>query len=113
MQKMKNRYMDIMKECDYNAKKQQEQISQSLRNHYKDKMKILKARIEAYHELMEKKSQQFQDKIKDLEMEKEEWTEEKASLLIEINELKQKLEYEKRCLLIFTVHSSGHEGYAI
>ncbi|KAM3936765.1 uncharacterized protein RB166_000361 [Leptodactylus fuscus] len=95
MQKMKLKYMDIIKEMDYNAKKQQEQISFNLRNHYHDKMKILKVRIQAYHDVMERKSQHFQDKIKALEMEKEQWTQEKSSLLLEINELEEKLVHEK------------------
>ncbi|XP_066460264.1 unconventional myosin-XVIIIa-like isoform X1 [Eleutherodactylus coqui] len=95
MQKMKLKYMDIIKEIDSNTKKQQEQISLSLRNHYQDKMRTLKIRIQAYHEVMDEKSQHFQDKMKDLEMEKEQWLQEKTSLLLEINELKEKLESEK------------------
>ncbi|XP_069819583.1 uncharacterized protein [Dendropsophus ebraccatus] len=95
MQKMKSRYMDVIKEIDGNAKKQQEQVFLSIRNHYHDKMKILKNRIQAYHDVMEKKSQQSQDKIKDLEMEKELWTQEKTSLLLQINELQEELDYKK------------------
>ncbi|XP_069601579.1 uncharacterized protein [Ranitomeya imitator] len=95
MQKMKLKYMDILKKMDYNGKKQQEQISHSLRNHYHDKMKIVKTRIEAYRDVMDKKSQHFQDKIKNLELEKEEWKQEKMCLVLEIQELKERLEYKK------------------
>ncbi|KAM4049017.1 uncharacterized protein ACNLHF_002676 [Anomaloglossus baeobatrachus] len=95
MQKMKLKYMDILKKMDLNGKKQQEQISLRLRHQYHDKMKMVKTRIQAYHDVMEKKSQHFQDKIKDLEIEREAWKQEKLSLVFEIQELKKRLEYEK------------------
>ncbi|XP_073490467.1 uncharacterized protein [Aquarana catesbeiana] len=95
MQKMKIKHMQIITEIDDNAKRNREQEILILKNYYRDKMKILKARLETYYDLMEQKTGCLQEKIKVLEEEKEQWIQEKSSLLNEIQELKEKLGQEK------------------
>ncbi|XP_063774161.1 uncharacterized protein LOC134910198 isoform X2 [Pseudophryne corroboree] len=95
MQQMKIKHMEVIKETDGNARRNQENVILILRNHYRAKMNILKTRLEVYHDIMEKKTAQFQDRIKDLEIEREQLINEKSSLLFEISELKEKLEHEK------------------
>ncbi|XP_072260249.1 uncharacterized protein [Pyxicephalus adspersus] len=94
MQKMKLTHMQIISEIDENLKRKQDQEILILKNHYRDKMKVLKTRLETYHDLMEQKTEGLQEKIKDLEKEKDQWIQEKASLLQEIQQLKEKLGQE-------------------
>ncbi|XP_068098241.1 uncharacterized protein [Hyperolius riggenbachi] len=95
MQTMKLKHRQTIKETEENAMKKQEQEINLLKNTYRNKMKILKTRLESYQDIMEQKTAHLQDKIKGLEEEQELWQQERASLLFEIQVLKERLGQEK------------------
>ncbi|XP_053555949.1 uncharacterized protein LOC128647190 [Bombina bombina] len=95
MEQLKLKHKKIIKEIQASDKQNQDQAILALRKHYQTKMKNLKLELEAYHDINEKKHKEFQNKIKDMEKEKEHLIQEKASILFQLMELKEQMECEK------------------
>ncbi|XP_025953542.2 uncharacterized protein LOC112981831 isoform X2 [Dromaius novaehollandiae] len=70
-----------------------------MKKHYGDKMRSLKAQLEAYQELMNKRSTHWQDTIKSLRERNRQLSQEKEDLLHQINQQTEKWEEEKTWIL--------------
>ncbi|XP_031750966.1 uncharacterized protein LOC105946329 [Xenopus tropicalis] len=64
MQQMQTKHTEATRQLKVAEKQKQEQAVLAIRTHYRDKMKMLKFRLEAYQETMEKKNKELCDKIK-------------------------------------------------
>ncbi|XP_064357035.1 centrosome-associated protein CEP250-like [Dromaius novaehollandiae] len=76
-----------------------EQTITTMKKHYGDKMRSLKAQLEAYQELMNKRSTHWQDTIKSLRERNRQMSQEKEDLLHQINQQTEKWEEEKTWIL--------------
>ncbi|XP_039217508.1 uncharacterized protein LOC120316228 [Crotalus tigris] len=81
MHQMKVRYVKVIKELEHVGKKSQEQAIMSVKNQYSDKIKHLRASLEAYQEMVGKEKLCWQDTRKKLEEENRKLREEKEDLM--------------------------------
>ncbi|CAH2294138.1 Hypothetical predicted protein [Pelobates cultripes] len=95
MQRMKIKHMEVVREIEGSGRYSQEQAIEICRDHYRNKMKIIRLKLDAYHDLMDKKIIQFENTIKDLEKENKHLIQEKESLNLRINQLKEQMKNEK------------------
>ncbi|XP_019410762.1 PREDICTED: centrosome-associated protein CEP250-like [Crocodylus porosus] len=99
MQQMKIRHMNIINELDCIRKEKQEQAVIVLKNHYNGKIKTLRAQLEAYQELVDKRNGDWQDMIKNLREKNRQLSQEKKGLLCQIKQQNEKWEEEKAWIL--------------
>ncbi|XP_053155550.1 uncharacterized protein LOC128346365 [Hemicordylus capensis] len=99
MQQMKLGYTKLIKELEHGGKESQEKAIMALKNQHGNKMKILRAQLVAYQEMMDKKNQYWQDTTKRLEEENMKLSQEKGELVNQISWQKEKWDKEKACLL--------------
>ncbi|XP_030422837.1 uncharacterized protein LOC115653557 [Gopherus evgoodei] len=99
MQQMKIRHMKVIKELDCIRKDSQEQAIIVLKNHHSEKMKILKAQLEAYQELVDKKNKQWQNTAKNLREKNRQLSQENKDLLYQIKQQNEKWAEEKTWIL--------------
>ncbi|XP_067424671.1 interaptin-like [Emydura macquarii macquarii] len=99
MQQMKIRHLKVIKELDCIRKENQEQALIALKNHHSGKMKILKARLEAYQELVNKKNRQWHNTTKSLREKNGQLSQENKDLLYQIKQQNEKWMEEKTWIL--------------
>ncbi|XP_061483919.1 uncharacterized protein LOC133385269 [Rhineura floridana] len=99
MHQMKTGYMKAIKELEHAGKENQEQAIMTLKNQYSNKMKNLRAHLEAYQETVEKKNQYWQDTTKRLKEENRNLRQEKEDLVNQITLQKENWGDEKAWLL--------------
>nr|XP_014436449.1 uncharacterized protein LOC102452715 [Pelodiscus sinensis] len=99
MQQMKIRHMKVIKELDCIRKDNQEQAITVLKSQHSGKMKILKAQLEAYQELVNKKNRQWQNTAKSLREKNGQLSQENKDLLYQIKQQNEKWAEEKTWIL--------------
>ncbi|XP_042309202.1 uncharacterized protein LOC121923131 [Sceloporus undulatus] len=99
MHQMKTGYLKSIKELEQVGKESQEQAIMVVKNQYYNKMKNLKAQLEAYQEVVDKKNQYWQDRTKRLEEENSKLRQEKEEFLNQITLQKENWDKEKAWLL--------------
>lgn len=99
MQQMKTGYMKVIKEQEYAGRENKEKAILELKNQYGNKMKNLRAQLGAYQEMVDKKNQYWQDTIKRLKEENMKISQEKEELVSQIVLQREKWDKEKACLL--------------
>ncbi|XP_060136186.1 uncharacterized protein LOC118077024 [Zootoca vivipara] len=96
---MKIGYTKAIKELEHVGKENQEQAMMVLKNQYSNKMKNLRAQLEAYQETVDKKNQYWQDTTKKLKEENRILRQEKEEMANQITLQKEKWGDEKAWLL--------------
>uniref|UniRef100_A0ACB8ERC8 Uncharacterized protein n=1 Tax=Sphaerodactylus townsendi TaxID=933632 RepID=A0ACB8ERC8_9SAUR len=71
----------------------------ALKNQYNNKMKILRVHLEAYQKLIDRKNQDWQVTVKKLEEENNKLSQENEELVNQIRLQKEEWDNEKACLL--------------
>nr|XP_009671372.1 PREDICTED: centrosome-associated protein CEP250-like [Struthio camelus australis] len=99
MQQMKIKHTKIIKELGNIRKENQEQTITTMKKHYGDKMRSVKAQLEAYQELMNKRSTHWQVTIKNLRERNRQLSQDKEELLHQINHQTEKWKEEKTWIL--------------
>ncbi|XP_077792088.1 uncharacterized protein LOC114606889 [Podarcis muralis] len=99
MHQMKIGYTKAIKELEHVGKENQEQAMMALKNQYSNKMKNLRAQLEAYQEAVDKQNQYWQDTTKKLKEENRILRQEKEDLANQITLQKEKWGDEKAWLL--------------
>ncbi|XP_041420188.1 uncharacterized protein LOC121394159 [Xenopus laevis] len=95
MQQMQSKHSEAIRQLKAIEKQKQDQAVLAIRTHYRDKMKMLKFRLEAYQETMEKKNKELHDQIKNLENENQQLIQEKSSIILQLHELRETMEDKK------------------
>nr|XP_056704960.1 uncharacterized protein LOC130476981 [Euleptes europaea] len=99
MHQMKIGYVKVIKELERIGKENQEQAITALKNQYTNKMKILRVHLEAYQKLIDRKNQDWQVTMKRLEEENNKLSQENEELVTQIRLQKEEWDNEKACLL--------------
>ncbi|XP_048360335.1 uncharacterized protein LOC125437006 [Sphaerodactylus townsendi] len=99
MYQMKIGYVKVIKELELVGKENQEQAIMALKNQYNNKMKILRVHLEAYQKLIDRKNQDWQVTVKKLEEENNKLSQENEELVNQIRLQKEEWDNEKACLL--------------
>ncbi|XP_072845011.2 uncharacterized protein LOC140704197 [Pogona vitticeps] len=99
MHQMKIGYLKVIKDLECAGRERQEQAVMAVKTQYNNKMKNLRTQLEAYHEMVDKKNQSWQDRTMRLEEENRKLRKENEESLNQITLQKEKWDEEKALLL--------------